>query len=52
MQFGLTEEQQMMQVMAKNFAHSEILPTMEEDEAAHRFRLETVKKMGDLGFFG
>ncbi len=52
MQFGLTEEQQMMQVMAKNFAHSEILPTMEEDEAAHRFRPELVKKMGELGFFG
>ncbi len=52
MQFGLTEEQQLMQDTAKNFAHSEILPTMKEDEAAHRFRLELVKQMGELGFFG
>ena len=52
MQFGLTEEQQMMQDAAKNFAEKEILPTLEEDEAAHRFRPELVKKMADLGFFG
>ncbi len=52
MQFGLTEEQQLMQDTAKNFAEAEILPTLEEDEAAHRFRLETVKQMGGLGFFG
>jgi len=52
MQFGLTEEQRMMQESAKNFAEKEILPTQEEDEAAHRFRPELVKKMADLGFFG
>lgn len=52
MQFGLTEEQQLMQDTAKNFAQSEIRPTLEEDEAAHRFRLELVKQMGELGFFG
>ena len=32
MDFGLTEEQQMMQDMAKNFAANEILPTLEDDE--------------------
>lgn len=52
MQFGLTEEQQMMQDAARNFAEKEILPTLEEDEAHHRFRPELVKKMGELGFFG
>tara|TARA_B100000315_G_scaffold253429_1_gene292199 strand:+ start:2025 stop:3185 length:1161 start_codon:yes stop_codon:yes gene_type:complete len=52
MQFALTEEQQMMQDMAKNFAETEILPTLEEDEAAHKFRPELVRKMGELGFFG
>ncbi|WP_366922279.1 acyl-CoA dehydrogenase family protein [Metallumcola ferriviriculae] len=50
--FGLTEEQQMVQDMAKKFAENEILPTLEEDEANHRFRPELVKKMGELGFFG
>lgn len=52
MQFGLTEEQQMMQDAAKNFAEKEILPTLEDDEEHHRFRPELVKKMAELGFFG
>ncbi|MBO8168397.1 MAG: acyl-CoA dehydrogenase family protein [Thermoanaerobacteraceae bacterium] len=52
MHFGLTEEQQMLQDMARKFAENEIAPTLEEDEAAHRFRPEIVKKMGELGFFG
>ena len=50
--FGLTEEQQMLQDMAKKFAENEIAPTLEEDEANHRFRPEIVQKMGELGFFG
>ncbi len=52
MDFGLTEDQQMMQDMAKDFAESEILPTLAEDEANHKFRPELVRKMGGLGFFG
>ena len=52
MQFSLTEEQKMLQDMAKKFAEKEILPTLEDDEKNHRFRPELVKKMGELGFFG
>jgi glutaryl-CoA dehydrogenase (non-decarboxylating) len=52
MHFGLTEEQQMMQDMAKNFAVNEILPTLEDDEKNHRFRPEIAAKMGELSFFG
>jgi len=52
MYFKLTEEQQMMQEVAKDFAAKRILPTMEDDEANHRFRPELVKEMGALGFFG
>ena len=52
MDFGLTEEQRMMQEMGKDFAHKEILPTLKEDEANHRFRPELVRKMAALGFFG
>ncbi len=52
MHYGLTEEQGMMQEVAKNFAATEILPTLEDDEANHRFRPELLKKMGALGFFG
>jgi glutaryl-CoA dehydrogenase (non-decarboxylating) len=52
MHFGLTEEQRMMQQMAKDFAHKEILPTLKQDEANHRFRPELVRKMAELSFFG
>lgn len=52
MHFGLTEEQAMMQDVAKNFAATEILPTLAQDEADHRFRPELLKKMAELGFFG
>lgn len=50
--FGLTDEQRLMQEMAKDFAQKEILPTLKEDEEHHRFRPELVRKMADLGFFG
>jgi len=52
MDFGLTDEQRLMQEMARDFAQKEIVPTLKEDEANHRFRPELVKKMADLGFFG
>ena len=52
MHFGLTEEQGMMQDVAKNFAATEILPTLEQDEADQRFRPELLRKMAGLGFFG
>jgi len=52
MDFVLTEEQQAMRDMAKNFAEKRIAPTMEEDEKEHRFRKEIVKEMANQGFFG
>ena len=52
MDFALSEEQEAMREMAKNFAEKKIAPTMEEDEKEHRFRREIVKEMARLGFFG
>jgi len=52
MHFGLTDEQKMMQEMARDFALKEIAPTLREDEARHRFRPELVRRMASLGFFG
>ena len=52
MDFKLTEEQEAMREMAKNFAEKKIAPTMEEDEKEHHFRREIVKEMAKLGFFG
>ncbi|MDR0570172.1 MAG: acyl-CoA dehydrogenase family protein, partial [Clostridiales Family XIII bacterium] len=35
MDFGLTEEQKMVQDMARSFAEKEIAPYVEEDEENH-----------------
>ncbi|NPV28022.1 MAG: acyl-CoA dehydrogenase family protein, partial [Firmicutes bacterium] len=52
MNFGLTEDQRMIQDMAKRFAENEIAPHVEEDEKNHYFRKEIHDKMAELGFFG
>ena len=52
MNFALTEEQKMIQDMAKNFAEHEIKPYVEEDEKNRHWRKEIFDKMADLGFFG
>lgn len=52
MDFGLTEEQKMVQDMARNFAAKEIAPYVEEDEDNHYYRREILTKMGELGLLG
>ncbi len=52
MDFALTEEQQMVQDMARNFAEKEIAPFIEEDEKNHYYRREILTKMGELGLLG
>ncbi|MEO0573287.1 MAG: acyl-CoA dehydrogenase [Bacteroidota bacterium] len=52
MNFSLTEEQQMIQQAAKDFAQNELLPGVIERDDAQQFPIEEVKKMGDLGFMG
>jgi|YelNatPaOPRAMG01_1025707.scaffolds.fasta_scaffold30128_3 glutaryl-CoA dehydrogenase (non-decarboxylating) len=52
MDFAFTEEERMVQEMARDFAQNEIAPIVEKDEKAHVFRKEIVKKMAELGFFG
>jgi glutaryl-CoA dehydrogenase (non-decarboxylating) len=52
MDFGLTEEQKMVQDMARNFAEKEIAPYVDEDEENHYYRREILTKMGDLGLLG
>jgi glutaryl-CoA dehydrogenase (non-decarboxylating) len=52
MDFGLTEEQAMLQDMARDFAQNEIAPTVEEDEKKDVYNEKLVKKMADLGLFG
>src|SRR2546425_1194638 len=52
MRLRLTEEQQMIQAMAREFAETEIKPIAEEIDREERFRHETVKRMGQLGLLG
>jgi len=52
MHFELSEELQDIKKVARDFAVNEIMPTVNEDDKAHRFRRDLVAKMGELGFFG
>ncbi len=52
MDFGLTEEQVMIQQTARDFAQTEIAPTAIERDKNAVFPTEIVKKLGELGFMG
>ncbi len=52
MDFVLSEEQQMIQQAARDFAQNELLPGVIERDDAQKFPEEQVKKMGELGFMG
>ncbi len=52
MHFRLTEEQQMIQDTARDFARSEIAPVAAEFDASGEFPLENIRKMGELGLMG
>src|ERR1041384_5936884 len=52
MRLRLTEEQELIQATAREFAQSEIRPIAAEIDRDCRFPHETVKKMGELGLMG
>lgn len=52
MHFELTEDQQMIQAAAREFAQKEIAPIAAELDASGAFPLETIRKAGQLGFMG
>jgi alkylation response protein AidB-like acyl-CoA dehydrogenase len=52
MNFNLTEEQQMIQQAARDFAQQELLPGVIERDEHSIFPEEQVKKMAELGFLG
>jgi alkylation response protein AidB-like acyl-CoA dehydrogenase len=52
MNFELTEEQKMIQDMARKFAEREIKPVAAELDRTHRHPAEIVAKMGELGLLG
>ena len=52
MDFHLTNEQQMLRKMYREFAETEVKPLAEELDEEERFPTETVEKMGKLGMMG
>jgi alkylation response protein AidB-like acyl-CoA dehydrogenase len=52
MDFKLTEEHQMIQQAARDFAQTELLPGVIERDEHSKFPTEQVKMMGELGFMG
>jgi alkylation response protein AidB-like acyl-CoA dehydrogenase len=52
MDFTLTEEQQMIQAAARDFAQSQIVPVAAELDASGTFPSETIAQMGELGLMG
>ncbi len=49
---ALSEEQIMLQQAARDFAQKEIVPIAAEFDESGEFPLETIKKMGQMGFMG
>ena len=50
--FDLSEDQQAVREMVRDFAESEIRPIAAEIDETHDFPLETTRKMGELGLMG
>ena len=49
---GLTEEHEMIRQAARDFAQNEIAPIAAEFDESGEFPLDTVQKMGKMGFMG
>ena len=52
MDFELSEEQQLIQAAARQFAQSEIVPVAPQFDASGEFPSATIRKAGELGFMG
>jgi butyryl-CoA dehydrogenase len=52
MDFALTEEQEMFRRSARAFAREELEPQAKELDETHRVPLESLKKLGQLGYLG
>lgn len=52
MDFNFTEDLNILRKAVRDFAKGEILPVVAEDERNHKFQMEIVRKMGELGFLG
>ena len=52
MDFDLSEEQRAVRELCRDFAREVVAPAAEELDREHRFPLEIVRQMGEMGLFG
>jgi butyryl-CoA dehydrogenase len=52
MEFKLTEEQQLIQSMVREFAENEVLPNTLENDRLHRFPEDLIPKLAELNLLG
>ncbi|HEY8525539.1 MAG TPA: acyl-CoA dehydrogenase family protein [Acidimicrobiales bacterium] len=52
MHVELTEEQEALRKVVRDFAEGEIAPHAAEWDATHTFPVDTIRQMGELGLFG
>jgi alkylation response protein AidB-like acyl-CoA dehydrogenase len=52
MEFGLNEEQLMIQSVAREFAQEQVAPVAAKLDASGEFPFDTIRKAGELGFMG
>ncbi|MFH2003888.1 MAG: acyl-CoA dehydrogenase family protein, partial [Bacteroidota bacterium] len=50
--FEITENQKMVQQLARDFAEKEIKPVIMKYDESQEFPLDIVRKMSELGFMG
>jgi alkylation response protein AidB-like acyl-CoA dehydrogenase len=50
--FPFTQEHEMIQQTARDFAQKEIVPIAAEFDESGEFPSQTIKKMGEMGFMG
>ncbi len=50
--FQLSEDQQMIRDMARDFARGEVMPGAPERDKSHQFPTQLVAQLGELGFMG
>jgi short-chain 2-methylacyl-CoA dehydrogenase len=50
--FSLSDEHEALRRVVREFAEAEIAPHAEEWDREHRFPIDTVRKMGEIGLFG
>src|SRR5947208_12069786 len=49
---GLNEDQQAVRRAARDFAERELAPRVDDDERNARYPIESIRKIGQLGYLG